>query len=76
VRARPDVIVAGSGLAVLPMMRAGLKLPIVFVISADPVEAKIVASFARPGGNLTGISLFSLDLVGKRLEFLREVMRG
>ena len=76
VRARPDVIVTGSGLAVLPMMRAGIKLPIVFVISADPVEAKIVASFARPGGNLTGISLFSLDLMGKRLELLREVIPG
>ena len=50
-RARPDVIVTGSGLAVLPMTRVGIKLPIVFVISADPVEAKIVASFARPGGN-------------------------
>ena len=72
VRVRPDVIVTGSGLAVSPMMRAGVKLPIVFVFSADPVEAKIVASFARPGGNLTGMSLFSLDLMGKRLEFLKE----
>ncbi len=76
VRARPDVIVTGSGLAVLPMMRAGVKLPIVFVFSADPVEAKVVASFARPGGNLTGMSLFSLDLMGKRLEFLKEAMPG
>jgi putative ABC transport system substrate-binding protein len=76
VRARPDVIVTGSGLAVSPMMRAGVKLPIVFVFSADPVEAKVVASFARPGGNLTGMSLFSLDLMGKRLEFLKEAMPG
>ena len=76
VRARPDVIVTGSGLAVGPMMRAGVKLPIVFVLSADPVEAKVVASFARPGGNLTGVSLFSLDLMGKRLEFLKEAMPG
>jgi putative ABC transport system substrate-binding protein len=76
VRARPDVIVTGSGVAVVPMIRAGVKLPIVFVISADPVEAKIVASFARPGGNLTGMSLFSLDLVGKRLEFLKEAIPG
>ena len=76
VRARPDVIVTGSGLAVLPMMRAGVKLPIVFVLSADPVEAKIVASFARPGGNMTGMSLFSLDLMGKRLELLKEAMPG
>jgi putative ABC transport system substrate-binding protein len=76
VRARPDVIVTGSSLAVLPMMRAGVKLPIVFVLSADPVEAKVVASFARPGGNMTGMSLFSLDLMGKRLEFLKEGMPG
>src|SRR6266581_9272599 len=76
VRAQPDVIVTGSGLAVGPMMRAGVKLPIVFVFSADPVEAKVVASFARPGGNLTGMSLFSLDLMGKRLEFLKEAMPG
>jgi putative tryptophan/tyrosine transport system substrate-binding protein len=76
VRTRPEVIVTGSGLAVLPMMRAGVTLPIVFVISADPVEAKIVASFARPGGNLTGMSLFSLNLVGKRLELLKEVIPG
>src|SRR5258708_31428 len=76
VRARPDVIVTGSGLAVPPMVRAGVKLPIVFVFSADPVEAKIVASFARPGGNMTGMSLFSLDLMGKRLEFLKEAMPG
>ncbi|TMH16768.1 MAG: hypothetical protein E6H68_05970, partial [Betaproteobacteria bacterium] len=74
VRAQPDVIVTGSGNAVLPMMRAGVKLPIVFVVSADPVEAKIVASFARPGGNLTGMSLFSIYLMGKRLEYLKEAM--
>jgi len=74
VRSRPDVIVTGSGFAVLPMVRAGVKLPIVFVVSADPVEAKLVASFARPGGNLTGMSLFSLDLMGKRLEFLKEAI--
>ena len=56
------------------MIRAGVKLPIVFVMSADAVEAKVVASFARPGGNRTGMSLFSLDLIGKRLEFLKEAM--
>ena len=74
VGARPNVIVAASGLALFPMIRVGVKLPIVFVISADPVEAKIVASFARPGGNLTGMSLFSLNLVGKRFEYLREAI--
>ena len=76
VRGRPNVIVTASGLAVSPLMRAGVKLPIVFVLSADPVEAKVVASYAQPGGNLTGMSLFSLDLMGKRLEFLKEAMPG
>ena len=74
VLSRPAVIVAASGLALFSMIRAGVKLPIVFVMSADPVEAKIVASFARPGGNLTGMSLFSLNLIGKRLEYLRETI--
>ena len=73
---KPNVIVTASGLAVSPLIRAGVKLPIVFVMSADPVEAKVVASYARPGSNLTGMSLFSLNLMGKRLEFLKEVMPG
>ena len=74
VRSRPDVIVTGSGLAVLPMVRAGVMLPIVFVVSADPLEAKIVTSLSRPGANLTGMSLFSLNLIGKRLEYLKEAI--
>lgn len=71
---RPDVVVAAGGLALFPLVKAGVKVPVVFSISADPVEAKIVASFARPGGNLTGISLFTLALVGKRLELLKEIL--
>ena len=74
VRNRPDVIVTGSGLAVEPLIRAGVKIPIVFVMSADPVVAKIVKSFPHPGGNLTGISLLSVDLMPKRIEFLKEAM--
>jgi putative ABC transport system substrate-binding protein len=72
VRSRPDVVVAAGGLAVYALVRAPVKLPIVFSISADPVEAKVVQSFARPGGNLTGISLFTLALMGKRMQFLKE----
>ena len=71
---RPDVVVAAGGLALFALVKAGVKVPVVFSISADPVEAKIVASFARPGGNLTGISLFTLALVGKRLELLKEIV--
>jgi putative ABC transport system substrate-binding protein len=76
VRSQPDVIVAAGGLALFALLRAGVKLPIVFSISADPVEAKIVSSLSRPAGHLTGISLFTLALVGKRLELIKEVVPG
>lgn len=74
VRSQPDVVVAAGGLAVYALTRAGVKLPIVFSISADPVEARIVQSFARPGGNVTGISLFTLALMGKRMQVLKEAL--
>ena len=75
VRSQPDVIVT-QGIALFPMIRAGVKTPIVLSISADPVEAKVVESFARPGGNVTGISLFTLALVGKRMQLLQEALPG
>ena len=76
VHANPDVVVAAGGLALGGLMRAGVNLPTVFSISADPVEARVVKSFAHPGGNRTGISLFTLALVGKRMEFLKEAVPG
>jgi putative ABC transport system substrate-binding protein len=76
VDSRPDVVVAAGGLALFPLVRAGVKLPIVYSVSADPVEAKIAESFARPGGTMSGISLFALSLVGKRLELIKEVRPG
>ena len=75
-RARPDVIVTQGGSALPPMLRAGVKKPIVFSMSADPVEAKIVDSYAHPGGNLTWITLFATDLAGKRMALLMEVVPG
>ena len=75
-RSRPDLVVAAGGGALYALLRAGSKLPTVFSISADPVEWKIVESFAHPGGNLTGISLFTLALVGKRLELMKEMLPG
>lgn len=74
--AQPDVLLASGGLALGALMRSGVKLPIVFSVSADPVAAGFVQSFAHPGGHITGVSLFTLALVGKRLELLKEIVPG
>ena len=72
-RARVDVIVA-SGPAFRTAALTALSVPVVFGFSGDPVEAGIVASFARPGGNATGVSFLSLDLSVKRVDLLKEAM--
>src|SRR5215471_5830296 len=74
VGSKPDVIVAQGGLALEPLLAASVKVPIVFAMSADPVEAKIAESFAHPGGNATGMSFFALDLVGKRMQIMKEAL--
>jgi putative ABC transport system substrate-binding protein len=73
VRLKVDVIVT-VGTAVLPAMHATSTIPIVFAIAVDPVGSGMVASLARPGGNATGLSVQSVDLAGKRLELLRELL--
>jgi putative ABC transport system substrate-binding protein len=73
--AQPDVLLT-QGAALGAMLRAGVKKPIVFVISANPVAAKFVESYARPGGNATGISLFDLEPFTKRMQLLREALPG
>jgi putative tryptophan/tyrosine transport system substrate-binding protein len=71
-----DVIVAGATPTVLVLKQASQTIPIVFPIHTDPVGAGIVATLARPGGNATGLSYFSQDLTGKRLQLLKEVLPG
>ena len=75
VRLRVDLILT-AGSAVAAAKQATSSIPIVFAISVDPVGSGDVASLARPGGNVTGLSLQAPDLAGKRLEFLREVVPG
>jgi putative ABC transport system substrate-binding protein len=73
VRLKVDVIVT-SGTAVPALKRATSVIPIVFGVGADPVGSGFVASLARPGGNITGLSTQSPELAGKRIEVLREVL--
>jgi putative tryptophan/tyrosine transport system substrate-binding protein len=70
--AKPDVIVVLGGDLVPPVKEATSTIPIVMLTSQDPVEAGVVASFARPGGNLTGVAFVSSETAGKRLQFLKE----
>jgi putative ABC transport system substrate-binding protein len=69
-----DIIVAGGENAARVAQHATRTIPIVLAAGGDPVELGLVASLARPGGNLTGLSLLSLELGGKRLELLKEVV--
>jgi putative ABC transport system substrate-binding protein len=76
VTANVDVIVA-AGPTIDAVRRATSKIPVVMVGGAvDPVEEKLVTSLAAPGGNITGLTLQQVDLVGKRLELLKEVIPG
>jgi len=73
VRLHVDIIVATSTAAALACKQATAVIPIVFPLSGDPLGSGLVASLARPGGNITGLSNEGADLAGKRLEILREV---
>jgi putative ABC transport system substrate-binding protein len=73
VRLRVDVIVTG-GNAALAAKQATSVVPIVFLLVGDPLGTGLVASLSRPGGNVTGLSNQATDIVGKRLELLREVL--
>jgi putative ABC transport system substrate-binding protein len=75
VQRKVDVIVTSGG-ALPAAKQATSVIPIVFALATDPVGSGFVASLARPGGNITGLSNQLTDLAGKRLEFLREVVPG
>ena len=76
VRRKPDIIVAFSTTAARPAKQATGAIPIVAVAMADPVADELVASLARPGGNVTGTTFLGPELVAKRLQLLREVVPG
>jgi putative ABC transport system substrate-binding protein len=71
-----DVIVTGATTPTLAVKEATSAIPVVFAAASDPVGSGLVTSLARPGGNVTGISLQFTDLAGKRLELLREAIPG
>ena len=74
VRLKVDVIFAAGGPAIGAAQQATTTIPIVFAGVSDPVGLGFVASLARPGGNITGVSNVGVDIIGKNLEFLRAIV--
>ena len=71
---KPDVIIAVTNFGALEVKRATSTIPIVVSVASDAVGMGLVESLARPGGNVTGLSLMAIDLSGKRLELLKEAV--
>jgi putative tryptophan/tyrosine transport system substrate-binding protein len=69
-----DIIVAAGTLAPLAAKRATASIPIVMTSAGDPLGTKLVSGLARPGGNVTGLSLMSPDISGKRLELIEQIV--
>jgi putative ABC transport system substrate-binding protein len=73
VRQKPDIIYIAGGDVARHARQATQTIPVIVVTSDDPVESGLVASFARPGANITGLTFLISDLAGKRLEMFREI---
>jgi len=76
VRRKVDIIVTSGTPLITAAKQATTAIPIVFTAAGDPVGSGLVASLARPGGNITGLSVLSTDLAGKRLDLLRQLVPG
>jgi putative ABC transport system substrate-binding protein len=76
IRLKVDVIVTNGTLSSIAAKKATKVIPIVITGAGDLVGTGLVASLARPGGNVTGLSMQTLDLAGKRIEMLREILPG
>ena len=74
IEARVDVIVTAGEAAIVAAQRATTTIPIVFTSTSDPVGSGLVVSLARPGGNITGLSMQNPELTGKRFELLKETL--
>jgi putative ABC transport system substrate-binding protein len=74
VRMKVDVIVTTGGISTRAAQKATTTIPIIFTSSGDPIEGGFIDSLARPGKNLTGVTFLAYELVGKRLELLKEAV--
>ena len=70
----PDVILVSTSLGVAALQRITRSVPVVFANVVDPVGAGYVTSLARPGGNITGVSLYDAEFYAKRLQILKEAV--
>src|SRR4051812_12235174 len=69
----PDIVLATSGVSIMPLLEASRRVPIVFAQTIDPVGLGVVESLSRPGGNITGFTQFEYGIVSKWLELFKQI---